>query len=142
MRNRAAGLFFVGLISLELSACSWLPAQIGQSAQETAVDAVIAAPRESRQALWDSLKNDSSNRLAVVLLRSMPGHAGHAPSTAREQMQALLDSNELAPAEQRLVRLRMADLQREMHLESELQQREQRLKSLIEIERDLQGGPR
>lgn len=143
MLSRVAGLFFVGLISLELSGCAWMPPQPPSASEtESAIDAVIAAPRESRQALWDSLKTDRDIDIALALLRSLPGHAGHAPTTAREQMQALLDTAQLALPEQRLLRLRLADLKREMHLENELQQREQRLKSLIEIERDLQGGVR
>lgn len=142
MLSRVAGLFFVGLISLELSACAWMPTSTQAATKDHTVDAVIAAPRESRQALWERLKNNNHEPFALALLRSLPGHAGHAPSMARDQMQALLDAGKLPRCEQRLARLRLADLQREMYLENELIQREQRLKSLIEIEQDLQGAPR
>lgn len=142
MRNRAAGLFFAGLISLELAGCAWIPAQSPKDSHHAAVDRVIAAPRDARQALWESLNGTHDEALALALLRSLPGHAGHAPSHAREALKTLLEDDAISLTDKRLIRLRLADLQREMYLETELQRREQRLKSLIEIERDLQGEKR
>ncbi len=142
MRNRVAGLFFAGLISLELTGCAWVPATATQAQQPSIVDAVITAPREQRQALWEQLSGENNQPLARALLRSLPGHAGHAPSLAREALKTLLNDDAVSESDKRLIQLRLADLQREMYLESELQQREQRLKTLIEIERDLQGEKR
>lgn len=142
MRSRVAGLFFAGLISLELSGCAWNEARPPQDQQESALDEVLDAPRDARQALWVRLRDQSGDTLALALLRSLPGHSGHAPSLARESLMALLENPSVTLSDQRLIRLRLADLQREMYLESELQRREQRLKSLIEIERDLQGETR
>ena len=142
MRNRAAGLLFVGLISLELSGCAWHGTRPTPQMQESALDAVISAPRDEREALWARLREQSGDALALAMLRSMPGHSGHAPSLAREALTELLESPSLKLADQRLIRLRLSDLQREMYLEAELQRIGRRLKSLIEIERDLHGETR
>ena len=152
MRNLVVGLCFAGLISLELTACAhWPGLNTGQSGgytnsfwngSGTAVDQALNADRTQRAALWQQLQESPADTtelaLASALLQSFPGHPGHAPGRARQNLLALMQQGDLSPAQARLAKLRLVDLQREMALQSELQERDKRLKSLIKIESDLQ----
>ncbi len=135
MHSRAAALFFVGLISLELSACAY---RGGPATDTRVLDEILVSEPAERPRLWAKLRDKAElYELERVLLQSLPGHPGHAPGRARQAMLELLNDAQLQPAQQRLLRLRLLDLRHEMYLENALKERDQRLRSLIDIERDL-----
>lgn len=145
MHSRVAVLFFVGLISLELTACALMPgsdaaqAPASQASERLLLDRVLLSEKAERPRLWQEAQaQPQQHQLARVLLQSLPGHAGHAPGSARQTMLTMLDEPTLAAADQRLLQLRLLDLKHEMFLENALNERNQRLKNLIQIERDLQ----
>lgn len=139
MHSRVVVLFFVGLISLELTACAGRGDT--QPADRKLLDQVLLSEQAERPQLWTQLQMATTqDPLVLALLQSLPGHPGHAPGTARQRMLALLGSDRLESSERRLVQLRLLDLRYEMFLENALKERDKRLKSLIEIERDLQGA--
>ncbi len=136
MPSPAAVLSCVGLcLCLELAACSHLPG--GPLPQQAGIEQVLDSRPAERAALWDRLSREANPSVALSLLRSLPGHPGHAPNAALGEIRRWLEGGALSRHERQLLQLRGLGLERELSLSAQLQEREQRLKSLIEIEQRL-----
>lgn len=129
---------FAGLIASSLLAgCALLPDrwQQPESPRQNPVDQLLDTPPEDRQALWESLAEAPDAELAKALMRGLSGHSGFAPQRALQDIRNLLQNPELSAEDRRLLGLRALGLEREIWLADTLRQRDERLRSLIEIER-------
>lgn len=141
MPSPAAVLSCVGLcLCLELAACSHLPGS--PAGRGAGIAQVLDSRPAERAALWRALSQQAQPTVARSLLRSLPGHPGHAPRAALAEIRQWLEGDALSGQERQLLRLRQLGLERELELAAQLQEREQRLKTLIEIEQRLnERGP-
>ena len=136
---------FAGLIASSLLAgCALLPDrwQQPEPPRQNPVDLLLDTPPDARQALWESLAEQPDAELARALMRSLSGHSGFAPQRALQDIRNLLQDPQLGEDERRLLRLRALGLEREIWLAETLRQRDERLRSLIEIERRMSNMDR
>ena len=108
------------------------------------ISAILDGDAERRQQLWfihGPREQPAHERLYKAVLRSVPGHPGHNPVLADQQLQQIAADPE-HPDLALLARIRLHGLREVGAAGAEVRTLKQRLERIVEIERAMGGKPR